>query len=499
MNINRHPQYVINGTVSKELDFLISALSERNPFMDVSAFMDWFETRRNAHLFNVEKISFEDLDQWSFGTTTGNLCHTSGKFFTIEGILVETNVGPISQWSQPIINQPEIGILGILAKKFNGVLHFLMQAKMEPGNIGFVQLGPTVQATRSNYTRVHLGKSPAYLEYFLNKSSSTVLIDSLQSEQGGRFLFKRNRNIIIETTREVELLEDYCWLTLAQIHKLISQDNLVNMDARSVLSCISFAAPELKDIDSTKLNLNIKKLGAVDASKIPTDLDSFQSRVIASAIDSRGALHDSNEIISWFTELKVCCELNVERIPLKFVKNWLKTENQIHHEKGKYFSIIAIAVQAGNREVIQWTQPLINPQTTGLIAYITKNINGTLHFLVQAKVEPGNFDTIEMAPTVQCITDSFEQDKPEEPPAFLDYILKVPPDKIRSSTMQSEEGGRFYRESNRCLIIEVDDDFSLEVPKNFIWLTLGQIKEFIKYNNYINIEGRCLLSSIRFV
>ena len=95
-----------------------------------------------------------------------------------------------------------------------------------------------------------------------------------------------------------------------------------------------------------------------------------------------------------------------------------------YDEKGKYFSIIAIAVQAGNREVIQWTQPLINPQTTGLIAYFTKNINGTLHFLVQAKVEPGNFDTIEMAPTVQCITDSFEQDKPEERPAFLDYILK---------------------------------------------------------------------------
>ena len=57
MNINWHPQYVINDTVSKELDFLISALSERNPFMDVSAFMDWFEARRNAHLFNVEKIS----------------------------------------------------------------------------------------------------------------------------------------------------------------------------------------------------------------------------------------------------------------------------------------------------------------------------------------------------------------------------------------------------------------------------------------------------------
>ena len=65
--------------------------------------------------------------------------------------------------------------------------------------------------------------------------------------------------------------------------------------------------------------------------------------------------------------------------------------------------------------------------------------------------------------------------------------------------MQSEEGGRFYKESNRCLIVEVDDDFSLEVPKNFIWLTLSQIKEFIKYNNYVNVEGRCLLSSLRFI
>ena len=499
MNIKRQPQYNTKSSTSKELDFLISALSERNPFMDFPAFLDWFEKRRSAHLFNVEQISFEDLDQWSFGTSTGNLRHASGKFFTIEGILVETNVGPISQWSQPIINQPEIGILGILTKKFNGVLHFLMQAKMEPGNIGFVQLGPTVQATRSNFTQVHLGKAPPYLEYFFNKSSSNILIDTLQSEQGGRFLFKRNRNIIIETSREVELLDDYCWLTLAQIHKLISKDNMVNMDARSVLASIPFAASELKNLDSINLNLALKKLDAVNASKIPTDMESFNSRVIKSAISSREVLHDSGEVISWFTELKVCYELNVERIPLKFVKGWLKTENQIYHEKKKYFSVIAIAVQASNREVKKWTQPLIKPQGSGLIAYITKNINGILHFLIQAKVEPGNFDIIEMAPTVQCITDSYAQDQPEERPVFLDYILNISPEKICSSTMQSEEGGRFYKESNRCLIVEADDDFSLEVPKNFIWLTLSQIKEFIKYNNYVNIEGRCLLSSLRFI
>jgi dTDP-4-dehydro-6-deoxy-alpha-D-glucopyranose 2,3-dehydratase len=484
---------------SKALEFLISALSEQNPFMDVSQFSDWFDARRSAHHFRIEEIPFQKLESWSFESSTGNLRHASGKFFSIEGIWVETNAGPLRQWSQPIINQPEIGILGILAKKFNGVLHFLMQAKMEPGNIDFVQLGPTVQATRSNYTLAHKGNTPPYLEYFLDKSDSTILVDSLQSEQGARFLFKRNRNIIIETIREVEMLEDYCWLTLGQIHKLMKRDNTVNMDARSVLSCISFGAPELENKNTSELTSFLQSLDSTESDIFSGGPDDFYSRVLASAVNCDGALYDSEDIISWFTELKVHYELKVERIPLKFVKNWHITPTQIVHDKEKYFSIIAVAVQAGNREVTHWTQPVVKPQKAGLVAYIAKSINGVLHFLLQAKVEPGNFDIIEMAPTVQCITDSYEFDAPEERPAFLDYILSASPNQIRSSTLQSEEGGRFFQESNRYMIVEVGDDFPLEVPNNFIWITLGQIKEFVKYNNYVNVEGRCLLSLLRFM
>lgn len=484
---------------SKPLDFLISALSVRNPLMDIDQFSDWFESRRNAHHFSIEQIPFKQLESWSFESSTGNLRHSTGKFFSIEGIWVETNAGPIHQWSQPIINQPEIGILGILAKKFDGVLHFLMQAKMEPGNIGVVQLGPTVQATRSNYTLTHKGKTPPYLDYFWDKSDSTILLDSLQSEQGARFLSKRNRNIIIETSRDVEVLDDYCWLTLGQIHKLMKRDNTVNMDARSVLSCISFVAPELQNKNDSELVSYLQSLDNAQVDFISNNPDDFNFKVMASAINYEGALHDTNDIISWFTELKVRYELKVERIPLKFVKNWCITPTQIVHEKEKYFSIIAVAVQADNREVDHWTQPLVKPQKSGLVAYITKSINGVLHFLLQAKVEPGNFDIIEMAPTVQCITDSYEFDAPEERPAFLDYVLNASADQIRSSSLQSEEGGRFYQESNKYLIIEADDDFPLEIPDNFSWITLRQIKEFVKYNNYVNVEARCLLSLLRFM
>ena len=117
----------------------------------------------------------------------GLIKHKTNKFFTIEGINVKTNWGNVYEWEQPIINQPEIGYLGIITKEINGILYFLLQAKVEPGNVNNVQLSPTLQATKSNYTQIHKGAKPRYLEYFQNARKNEILLDQLQSEQGSRF------------------------------------------------------------------------------------------------------------------------------------------------------------------------------------------------------------------------------------------------------------------------------------------------------------------------
>ena len=49
------------------------------------------------------------------------------------------------------------------------------------------------------------------------------------------------------------------------------------------------------------------------------------------------------------------------------------------------------------------------------------------------------------------------------------------------------------------MIIEVGDDFDATVPDKYIWMTLNQIKTFIKFNNYLNIQSRSLLSALKFV
>lgn len=152
---------------------------------------------------------------------------------------------------QPIIVQNEIGYLGIICKEINGVLYFLMQAKIEPGNVNKVQISPTIQATKSNFERTHGGKQPNYLEYFQNKHNYEIIVDQIQSEQCSRFLGKRNRNIIIKVEDEVEELENYRWMSLAQIKYFMKLDNLINMDTRTVLSCVPFSLQNYSEEEKT--------------------------------------------------------------------------------------------------------------------------------------------------------------------------------------------------------------------------------------------------------
>jgi oxidase EvaA len=100
---------------------------------------------------------------------------------------------------------------------------------------------------------------------------------------------------------------------------------------------------------------------------------------------------------------------------------------------------------------------------------------------------------------VQCLTGSYEEAPPDGRPPFIDYVLNAHSTQIHFDTLQSEEGGRFYREENRNLIVMAGNDFPEELPDNYIWMTAGQLKEFIKYNNFVNVQARCLLSSLSFV
>jgi oxidase EvaA len=127
----------------------------------------WIQSVRDYPSLKTMIVPLDFVTGWYRDPQTGNISHETGRFFSVIGLQARHrfNHSEIT-WDQPMIEQPEIGILGILAKSINGVLHFCLQAKEEPGNIGAAQLSPTVQATYSNYTGVHGGGRPCSWNIF---------------------------------------------------------------------------------------------------------------------------------------------------------------------------------------------------------------------------------------------------------------------------------------------------------------------------------------------
>ncbi|MEV5126719.1 NDP-hexose 2,3-dehydratase family protein [Streptomyces decoyicus] len=413
----------------------------------------WMAERHASHRFAVRRIPFAALTGWSFAPGTGNLRHDSGRFFTVEGLQVSVGTGPFPHWQQPIIKQPEVGILGILAKEFDGVLHFLMQAKMEPGNRNLLQLSPTVQATRSNYTKVHRGADVRYLDHFLRPAPGSVVADVLQSEHGSWFFRKSNRNMIVETRDEVPVAEDFCWLTLGQIGRLLRRDNVVNMDARSVLAC-------------------------VPTGGAPGD----------------GAPYGDTDLLSWFTAERSRHTVDAERIPLDAVAGWRRGPHTIERPDGRYFRVVAVAVEAGSREVTGWSQPLIEPCGLGVTAFLTRRVQGVPQVLVHARVEGGFLDTVELGPTVQCVPGNHAALPPGDRPPFLDTVLTAGPGRIRYAAVHSEEGGRFLNAESRYLLVEAPDDMPEELPPGYRWVTPGMLGALVRHGHYLNVQARSLLS-----
>ena len=425
--------------------------------MDVNEnnILAWLENRRQEVSVSIGQVPFRELKGWGFDSATGNLVHQSGRFFSIVGLDVYKNNGNVSRWMQPIINQPEVGILGILCREFRGEMQYLMQAKIEPGNVNAVQLSPTVQATRSNFSRVHGGRGPAYLEFFQHPSSDQIVLDQLQSEQGARFLRKRNRNIIVRVDEDIPVCPDFRWVTLPQIKRLMRRNNTVNMDARTVLSGL----------------------------RTDPDGDAY-------------TLLSIDEILHRLSMLKSKYELLVEKIGLRDVRDWQVTESEISRLDRLFFKVIGVQVVIANREVTSWCQPIVQPMHEGICVLLRKRINGVLHYLLQAKVECGNFDVVELAPTIQCLTGPYQAPIGYIPKYLTEFLRGNIKGHVVVDVWQSEEGGRFYHEQNRNVVYELDEDVQLPDDECYIWMTMNQMREFLRFNNYLNVQARSLISML---
>ncbi len=435
----------------------------------------WINKLNETTYVSIRECGINDGNMWFYDEYNGEVLNRKRSFFSIKGMRYFVNNEFVSE--QPIIVQPEIGYLGIICKEINGVLNFLMQAKIEPGNVNCVQISPTIQATKSNFTRAHGGKLPAYFEYFENSVAEQVIYDQIQSEQATRFYKKRNRNMIILVEDDIELYSNFKWMTLGQIKKLMEFDNLVNMDTRTVIAGIPFVTEHIETAELKKIE------------------ECFNDKALYRSIFESSPADTLSKIFHQLNDYKMFQDITVTTVPLNQLVDWTVDEYGITCKKRADFMVRFYDIEISGREVRKWMQPLFKAIGMATFGLITKVVEGKRRFLVKIKAEIGSFDKVEVGPTVQWEATHWLHSDNNVEKIFKHAIEKE--EGIICSVILSEEGGRFYHEQNKNIIIEIAQDELTELPDGYFWVDYSALNYLVQVNNCMNIQLRNLLSLLK--
>lgn len=434
--------------------------------------LSWVQERNKNLVVEIHKNRLKDSGVWFYDREEGYIRNRDRSFFTIAGY---QQVRPDGKTlSQPIILQQEIGYLGILCKEIGGVMHFLMQAKIEPGNVNKIQISPTIQATKSNFTQKHGGAKPPYLEYFLNASKYEVVVDQIQSEQSSRFYKKRNRNILICVEDEIPVLPSHRWMTLGQLKRLMREDNLVNMDTRTVLSCIPFS------------KLNLPPLELLELS------EEFRDKALFRSVFVEKGENRLPQVYQYINNLKMFAENQGYLVPLHELPDWEMRDGEIVCRSPYPFKVVFCDIAIEGREVKHWTQPLFEANGIATFGLICCEEDGVLKFLVRALPEVGCFDSLELGPTVQREAVAVSQEEDAVNRFFSERLQSG--QGVMFDHLLSEEGGRFYHEQNRNILLRVRKEELPALPEGCFLLDYRTLNELVQVNNTLNIQLRNLLS-----
>ena len=414
----------------------------------------WLKNRKKRQKIIIKEKNISELISWKYNPE--KIYHNSKKFFSIIGLRVISNFYKRHTWDQPIIYQNGSGILGIIRRNKNGEPEYLMRANVEPGNINKLQISPTVQATKSNYTRVHGGKKIKYLNFFLNKTK--WLVNSKQTEQGFNYLLKKNKNILLNINKNINFSENYKWIQKKHLISMIKKKNILNMDTLSVFSC------------------SIKK----DILDLP--------------------INSMNQINNWLTHMNRKYYIKVSKIKLSKMKNWVLTKKNIFHKSKSYFSIIGVKVSAKSREVSYWNQPLVKNSSLHFAGFLVKKINSTTHYLVKFIVEPGyKFGSV----TCTVKTSNVKNYKinnnlsPKSKFVLKNFFFKKNKSLVKYDAIQSHEGGRFYQSQIRYMVVQVKDKEKIKIDKGYKWISQNQMIDLIKQGS-LDIEARLCFACYNF-
>ena len=143
-------------------------------------------------------------------------------------------------------------------------------------------------------------------------------------------------------------------------------------------------------------------------------------------------------------------------------------------------------VNTAYREVRSWVQPLVDSSSQGHVVLAARENAGHLEFLVRPTTETGLASTTALGPTYVRYPGS-----DGSPPEWLQSPEVV----VWSSTTESDEGGRFYRDASRYEVVRVDD-VAVPAATDGIWVRLSELKAMLRTSNVCTIQLRGVVSHL---
>ncbi|MDC1068555.1 NDP-hexose 2,3-dehydratase family protein [Candidatus Kapabacteria bacterium] len=381
--------------------------------------------------FEIELATFEQQDEWQIKDDT--ISHKTGGFFHLIGLQLKDK-------QKLMLYQPQGAFNGLIFTVKKGQVFLLIQARIEPGNSGIGQFGPTIQSTPANYLRLHGGKQTPYLDYFMGlKPNSKLVFNSTQLDLGERYYQKTKILSYVFVEDELHLHQGMCWVSLNTIQECLFTDNFLNTDLKSMLGIFDWDSLLKPDTKTNDTHIELK---------IPYYKSDCNSKFIG-----------LSELIDW-----------------DITNHGIEAQNPKEDISAKLFRVKTLT-----REKMEWYQPLITFSKKGRFILCYKIIENEYYFLLKYGSEfgiPGQF-------VFQPSFNFYAED---------DDFLIDPSWNLIHNIIQSEEGGRFYKNENDYQIFEIIND--LELKQDQSWFSTKQFKRILLTSNLCSIQLRCIASLV---
>ncbi|MBI4242742.1 MAG: NDP-hexose 2,3-dehydratase family protein [Planctomycetes bacterium] len=196
-------------------------------------------------------------------------------------------------------------------------------------------------------------------------------------------------------------------------------------------------------------------------------------------------------VCSWLKEITKSSNFSAREIPFSKSREWVFKNGSIAHKSSRFFEVIGLEWETtGNRIA---SQPFIDQQEIGTLGFLITKNSSDIEVLVQAKIEPGNVKTIQLAPTCQSTASNAARVHGGDEPPFIKAFTPGNKD-IVYDKLQSEQGTIFFGKRNRN-VLRVVNKSSIPHSPFHSWINTKDMFYFLQKNFLVNTDARSVLVS----